>query len=1322
MPGDTLLNRDQSSSSPQPRPKTLPPKTFDIWVDKMLQVSLDELNGGVDLQAPTKDPIDVNQLTATAKTQGLVGDALLASLPQDDDIDALRDVLTQHKDRVPTETKVFKLGRGWLEHIDDLARIQKPEERQKKVKEIQDVLNAVATRRKDLTDAIDAVAARPNPSEDMQEALKFARTTLSTISVHLPFYFQDPYVEKELQRRLKTLAASPEEKAELLKKAKAGFVDSDGTPVVDDNGNPVGDGLRDTFKGVIEKIGTRDFDRQNYYFDQITGSISPEDGKKLYQANDYLVEQGQLILDCGGTLRDVQQMLAKTGVPEDWWPPRLVENLQAWRKTERALQQERVGNLIEKKKPDLDSVEGIMDFMFSELPELGASVCEFFDDNEIAKAVKELLDGIKDGFETGAVGLSALKSLDFDELEPTTRQKLLNGLEKAMSNLEGALNSASASLNIAKDLGAQHLAAVIPGLSIAACGVNLALAIKKLSEHTAVKVQTHLMKNDAFKALGNAQMTDGGAFLETLGNEINGRNTQISKDGIEVTTSSMDLAGSIAGTAGGHFGLAAQAGLKITSTAITYGSKVVFTNIDWSEADRAKKMLKEARAGNPVARMQIFKESNLYAKMYICVLARDANPLALKFIDQRGIEESDLSTPMSLKILREALLASADQKDENDIDDSRTMENLGKIGKFGKFVGKGAKALGNKAKEVTKDRKIAYKSVLLPYDPDKALTRAEWDKTKKIAVGAGLYDEATGVGDALADYESALAKVSGLITAGKELNPETKDGKKAQENFLAVLEALATVQGAVDGCTATINPDGKQPHPEMASYVAAMLKTARAKYNMLDQTMVDLGLKNPAWKAPASGPELDAAIWKKNWADAVLRACLPEWDGDVGTALDAVAKAEADIVKAKDAEAKRKARLAAVDALNDTIAGAKQCWGLARGVTNMLANVDKVLKAAGDRRIALDKELAPDTWQGMPKVDPPEAVTAAKWQSFWDSAVKAGMCVKDDGGVLAATLEMEKRFKAAADAQAGKPKLKARQDYGIAIGKLIVARNKLLTVQRDVAKPIKDYVENIYQHGLTMQQELSSQRDQVAFLTIGGATVAGWKQSYGNAIEAGAVPPAKAGAKALEKGLGAYEAAIGKMQIAVKAKKFQEARKQAVLAKVGLDEADVAVWQKLLTADGYATNKQMSGYLGRIRTGIMEFLDAEELKQALSGTATGANFTAGKFTLDPKAFSTTKAAAIENGVIADTKTGTSGALEKCQKSLAELIKANTATKPDQGTIDKARKTAVADANALLAVVKKLAALAPDNKVWKGYAESAVTVATDHLKNVTDRKN
>src|SRR5205823_2629849 len=99
--------------------------------------------------------------------------------------------------------------------------------------------------------------------------------------------------------------------------------------------------------------------------------------------------------------------------------------------------------------------------------------------------------------------------------------------------------------------------------------------------------------------------------------------------------------------------------IKITGKVIEYGGKIVFAGIEWNEAKKVKSLIKEAQAGNPVARIQLMEDSSRCAKMYIAVLAREGHPLATEFIVKRGYTEADFNDATSLKIIREAMMSSA---------------------------------------------------------------------------------------------------------------------------------------------------------------------------------------------------------------------------------------------------------------------------------------------------------------------------------------------------------------------------------------------------------------------------------------------------------------------------------------------------------------------------------------------------------------------------------------------------------------------------------------------------------------------------------------
>jgi hypothetical protein len=1322
---------------PLRRTQSLPPRRAtpeqSAWVRRVLSVD-DAPNGtpgiriGAQRGAPRPDETDqavVSEPTAgqaaqavgAVQQQATAGVALLGGLPDNDDAAlALRDILTEHKNLVEREAAVFQVGKIALTTLDDVARIGTSEARAAKFEEIEKVLAAVAQRRTDLSAAIKKLAARKLTGE-AAEALEHARVTLSTIDSHLPDDFQHESA-MEMRRRLPTLCATKDQKKAILAEAKSGFKD--------ENGKDITGTMRDVFAKGIEKIGTRSFDRQNFYFDAVTTALTPKDATQIYALTDKIADQGQRILDASGSLRDVQELMAKTGIPEDWWPPRLVENLQAWRKTERALAEERVREMKPEKLPNPDDAESVLKFLLSSLPEAGAQVAEIFKGQAVADAVSGVLKGINDGFGLGDVGFTALKSGDFSTLKPKDRKELLDKIDKALESLSSTIEGAISGLKVASDVAgtlAAHASAVIPGLSIAACGVDLAIAVKHLAEHGTARVQTQIMEKDAVKALGNASMTDGGAFIRALGNEIHGRNKQVTQDGIEVFKAGANLGGAIAGTVGGHYGLVVQAGLKVGTTAISFGQRVIFTGIDWSEANRAKKLLEEARAGNPVARVEIFEKSNLYAKMYICLLCRDGNPLAIKFVQQRGIEETDLDTSMSLKILREALLDSADQKDERDVRDGFVREQLGTVGDAivgaGKKLGELGRWSAEAIKDKTKNRKIKYDNAW-SFTGDVQLTQAHWNEVKKQAIAAGLFDYATGIGDGLAAVEKALKAIAVPLEQAEKketIGAVGKDRATLQAKFSQALAALSAARATVDRCVPGCNPDGDKPHAGMASYLPMLSSALLAKHQEVSVALRQLGLQDTNWKPSGGSPPLDPKAWRDDWADAVEKAMLPNDDAGIGAALDAVAKAEAALEKAGgDAQAARKARQALFTALQGLIGCAKACRGQARGVPGMLDRIASVLTEASKRSVAVDKELAPDDWKNAPKRnDPakPEEVSAELFGELWSSAVAAGACAPNDGGLLKALREMELRRAAVAQAESGKPKLKARQDFALAVGKVILARDKLKTTQRDIPKRLLDFADQAVLRANQLMSAYDEQRAEVAFFAVGTATAEGWQRTYANAVDSGAVPPAKAAAKALQSALEAYESALSDMQSAIGKKDFKKARAKAQDAVKALDAAVIAIDGKVMGADGYAANRSMSAYLTRLRTDLEAKKAAPPLSEVLAGKSPGSTFRPTAFTMDSGDFSKVKKLAEDNGVIDDKlTTGVSGALKTCKESLASYKKQRGSRSPTAIAIAAAQERAIADAKTLGKAVDGLKSLS-ENPAWQDYVTAAAKVVAEY---------
>jgi hypothetical protein len=318
----------------QTRTATTPAQdTADQWTAGFLKMDRPALRranaiGGARMSAsspPTRTPPPVpprpraeertKGAIVTAQVQAATGPAVLAGLPDSDAANQIRDIVAQHAKCVPSEIAAFKS----VEYLDDLARIGNSDDRSAKLKKISDVLAAVDKRRQELRTALKQFPA-PQP-ETATKSISAGWLCFQSIADHLPDAFQRMNGAMAAQR-INTLMASKEEKEAILAEARSGFKD--------DDGNDISATLGDTFKGVIEPVSTKAFERQNFYFDQFVSSPPQDQIKQLIEVTDKIVAQGQKILDAGGKLRDVEALMAKTGIPKDWWPPQFVDTLHSW--------------------------------------------------------------------------------------------------------------------------------------------------------------------------------------------------------------------------------------------------------------------------------------------------------------------------------------------------------------------------------------------------------------------------------------------------------------------------------------------------------------------------------------------------------------------------------------------------------------------------------------------------------------------------------------------------------------------------------------------------------------------------------------------------------------------------------------------------------------------------------------------------------------------------------------------------------------------------------------------------------------------------------
>ena len=84
---------------------------------------------------------------------------------------------------------------------------------------------------------------------------------------------------------------------------------------------------------------------------------------------DELIAKARKIRDLGGSIKDCTKVLEH--IPKTWWPPEFVEELQAWRKTERLLARERVAETMQKESKKLETSKGCAEFVLDAISNVG---------------------------------------------------------------------------------------------------------------------------------------------------------------------------------------------------------------------------------------------------------------------------------------------------------------------------------------------------------------------------------------------------------------------------------------------------------------------------------------------------------------------------------------------------------------------------------------------------------------------------------------------------------------------------------------------------------------------------------------------------------------------------------------------------------------------------------------------------------------------------------------------------------------------------------------------------------------------------------------
>jgi hypothetical protein len=1000
-----------------------------------------------------------------------------------------------------------------------------------------------------------------------------------------------PESQKRIEQLVKLNKLTTVRKKNIVTELQRGIVDSKGKDVTKTIGT--------SYKRLIEPATGKPMERSAFYFDKFYkaqdmyrppmvedghgGKRREKDDKgndllSGMEATDLLLKRGREILAAGGSFQDVDKLLEKTGIPRDWWPEELLEEMQPWRKTTSMLQKQKLQDQYEEKKKVDDKAISPQDFLSvlqivgEDAPTEMNEIAKLFKDSEFAKSLSTQLGVIT---EIGGIGdfsgvLQLLQTDDDDGIEKTKSGKREEALDKGIEGLEvlgGALNSILELVSDSESLSEEAMSfftnTLLPGVALANCGIDLIQAGKAIVKHKLQKGQAKELEEISKGSRGSSGSHDKGKEL-AFSNEKGAMTKAMAQDGVKLFTTLLQGAGELSGLLGGAPGTGAKAGLSVGATVITLGSKAVFTGINWNEARKAREMLEQARAGNPVARVQIFKQSNLYAKSYLVMLAKEGDKLAVQYIVNKGIDEKALTNKsVSTRILTDALLKLSGQTSEEDVPESLAEAMAGRLGKVFQGLKEKVKATGFK-----------------PYDPnwmppEALILASQWPGVKRDAVAHGLLDVASGIGSALEEAEKRIAPAGKAIAfrGDKTFDPLSPQGKEHRQLLLDARDALGKLESKVVDfypMTVPLGPDGKTPdvngtpvaHRGMTLYLDALLDKIRAAANAMMDDLVKSGLMKTDW-SPAAGDRLDPNTFSKNWQSASIYACLPEDDFGAGEKLKALAVCWKEFDEARsggDRDAAREAAVGVIDAFSELAPAIENCRVEAGAIPAMQTYLVATLEEAVKQRRQAEDAINPNLFKLLAN----RPLTAEEWNADFERAVTQGFASSKApyGKVTAAITDLDKALAAATPDKDPAKQLVLIKKHALAIATL---QDRLEAVEAALPPLVKLVREDILAPAREQQMKWAEARSKKEFKPKVGLSGGDWETTYKAAVEVGAVPEAKKPMTALKDALEDLTKASDAFDKAWKAKPkpWKDVRKKAKLAHAAT-EAAIAAANRML--------------------------------------------------------------------------------------------------------------------------------------------------------------
>lgn len=369
------------------------------------------------------------------------------------------------------------------------------------------------------------------------------------------------------------------------------------------------------------------------YEDAAKTKVSAEQLKALGEATKNMIARARAMkkdMEDRGEPVDLERIEREVfgHIPRGLIPPEFIKELQSWRRVRDAMTARAVmkgaapEGRAEKIKGGLDKaavVAGLAKSGLGAIPGLGKEA------TEVIEKVNEALEYLGKALEGGSQSIDlqqARAERTAAELSPVAIKIADEKLMTAMTGLAG--------------LGADVVAKFVPVVGALKNGADCLAAIKDTMERTKLRAGTGELRDQA--------LLDTTSQLSRAFDQAQGRETRLAvESGVSATTSGLSTAANVATSTG--VGAKVGAALEVTSTAISVGGKVVLGGYDEVTARKAVATLRRAQAGDTDAQQEVFADHAHYAKMLIAVMAMDGDPLARKYLIDRGLEESDLENP-----------------------------------------------------------------------------------------------------------------------------------------------------------------------------------------------------------------------------------------------------------------------------------------------------------------------------------------------------------------------------------------------------------------------------------------------------------------------------------------------------------------------------------------------------------------------------------------------------------------------------------------------------------------------------------------------------